>query len=71
MLILDEQLTIYRAVQLFMATVFEMGRCGLVKFPSVLKEFATSIFSLEGGNRPMQRLDNVLSDYMESHSTKQ
>jgi len=43
--ILDEQLTIYRAVQLFMATVFEMGRYGLVKFPKVLNESAVSTFS--------------------------
>jgi hypothetical protein len=68
--ILDEQLTIYRAVQLFMATVFEMGRYGLVKFPKVLNESAVSIFSHEGDNSPIRRLDNILPEYAETHSTK-
>jgi hypothetical protein len=54
-----------------MATVFEMGRCGLVKFLNVLNESAVSIFSREGADRPLRRPDKVLSDYMESHSMKQ
>jgi hypothetical protein len=68
--ILDEHLTIYRAVQLFMATVFEMGRYGLVKFPKVLNESAVSIFRHEGENSPIRRPENVLPEYAELHSTK-
>jgi hypothetical protein len=67
--ILDEQLTIYRAVQLFMATAFEMGRHGLVKFSKVLNESAVSIFSHEGDNSPIRRPDKVLPEYAKSHYT--
>jgi len=68
--ILDGQLTMYGALQLFMATVFEMGRHGLVKFPKVLNESADHIFSHEGDNSPIRRHVKVLPEYAESHSTK-
>jgi len=68
--ILDEQLTIYRAVQLFMATVFEMGRYGLVKFPKALNESVVSTFSHEGDNSPIRRPDKILPDHAELRSTK-
>ena len=53
-----------------MATVFEMGRYGLVKFPKVLNESVVSIFSHEGENRPIRRSDKFLPENAESHSTK-
>jgi len=53
-----------------MATVFEMGRYGLVKFPKVLNESAVSIYSHEGDNSPIRKPDKVLPEYVESHSAE-
>jgi len=53
-----------------MATVFEMGRYGLIKFPKVLNESVVSIFTHEGNNSPIRRPYKILPEYVESHSIK-
>ena len=53
-----------------MATVFEMGRYGLVKFTKVLNESVVSIFTHEGDNSPIRKPDKARPVYTESHSTE-